>query len=338
MSESFVPECFLSDAWWARLCDLRVTEPAAVTNYAQQRPRRASVAPAGKLVILAADHPGRLVTSALGDPLAMADRRSYLARILRVMASDQVDGLMGTPDILEEALAADLLLTRAGQPSFLAGKLLIGCMNRGGLAGTCFELRDTFTAYDAYGLAAMNLDGGKLMFRLDPDDPASGETITWCSEAINDLLTYDLPAFLEPLMVRPVDGKPVVVKEAGELARLSGVAAALGRSSRGTWLKLPYCPGYDHVARASTCPILMLGGEAASDPRPLLADLRAGMAAGPNVRGALIGRNVLYPGAGDPLALAAAVRAVVFDGANPEAALAAGAEVAARAGSLFAEG
>jgi len=37
------------------------------------------------------------------------------------------------------------------------------------------------------------------------------------------------------------------------------------------------------------------------------------MQAGPNIRGALIGRNVIFPGPDDPRAMAAAVAALVHD-------------------------
>lgn len=326
---SFDPGSVLPRQLFFSLTDLRLAAPEEVRAHARGRQRRPVLAPSGKLVLLAADHPGRMVTAALGQPLAMADRHAYLARILRVLTSDTVDGLMATPDIIEEVLALDLLLTRHGAPGLLAGKLLVGCMNRGGLQGTSFELRDTFTAYDAQGLVAMNLDAGKLMFRLDPTDPASGETITWCAAAINDLLDLGLPAFVEPLVVQRQGERLVVQNDPVSLAQICGVASALGRSSLATWLKLPYGPDYAQVAAATTCPILMLGGEASGDPRSLLEDIAAGMAAGPNVRGTLIGRNVLFPGRGDPLALAAAIRAVVFDGAAPEVALRAGAQHAA---------
>ncbi len=325
MSEqSFEPGSVLSRRLLSDITDLRVSSPGDIREHARRRGRRQVLAPEGRLVLLAADHPGRMVTAALGQPLAMADRHSYLARILRVLSGDSVDGLMGTPDIIEEVLAADLLLTDQGAGGLLAGKLLIGCMNRGGLLGTSFELRDTFTAYDAQGLVAMNLDGGKLMFRLDPDDPASGETIAWCAAAINDLLDVGLPAFVEPLVVQRQDERLAVLRDPASMARVCGVASALGRSSLGTWLKLPYGPDYAQVAAATTCPILILGGEASGDPLPLLRDIAAGMAAGANVRGTLVGRNVLFPGPGDPLALAAAIRAIVFAGAPPEAALEAG--------------
>jgi len=97
----------------------------------------------------------------------------------------------------------------------------------------------------------------------------------------------------------------------------------MGASSLYTWLKLPTCPGFEQVARATTLPLVILGGEAVGDPRPVLEDLRRGLAAGPNVRGAMIGRNVLYPGADDPRAVAAAVSAIIHDGAGVDEALAA---------------
>src|SRR5450759_4573543 len=47
----------------------------------------------------------------------------------------------------------------------------------------------------------------------------------------------------------------------------------------------------------------------------------AAMAAGPNVRGALVGRNVLYPGDEDPLAMALAAGGIVHEGWSVETAL-----------------
>ena len=68
------------------------------------------------------------------------------------------------------------------------------------------------------------------------------------------------------------------------------------------------------MARATTLPILLLGGESAGDPSPFLRQLGSAMAAGPNVRGALVGRNVLYPGDEDPLAMAEAAGGIVHEG------------------------
>lgn len=59
--------------------------------------------------------------------------------------------------------------------------------------------------------------------------------------------------------------------------------------------------------------ILILGGEVTGDPLPVLQDLRMAMQAGGNIRGALIGRNVIFPGPDDPRAMAAALAALVHD-------------------------
>ena len=59
----------------------------------------------------------------------------------------------------------------------LEGKVVIGSMNRGGLAGAAFELDDRFTGYDADAIAAAGFDGGKMLTRIDLADPATVDTL-----------------------------------------------------------------------------------------------------------------------------------------------------------------
>ena len=112
-----------------------------------------------------------------------------------------------------------------------------------------------------------------------------------------------------------------MVKTAEALAKIVGVASALGDSSRYLWLKLPYCEDYEVVARATTLPILLLGGESVGDATPLLREIAAGLSAGANVRGALVGRNVLYPGPEDPLVVAQAAGSIIHHNWTIERAL-----------------
>src|SRR4029077_16522479 len=147
------------------------------------------------------------------------------------------------------------------------------------------------------------------------------QTLLACARAISESNARALPMFLEPLPVTKTDKGYVVVKTAEALARLTGVASALGDSSRNLWLKLPHCEDYDAVAGATTLPILLLGGESAGDPSPFLRQLGSAMAAGPNVRGALVGRNVLYPGDEDPLPMAEAAGGIVHENWSVDAAL-----------------
>lgn len=309
-----MPTYRLDESTLTQITDLRVAGGRDILDHAHHRPRREALTHDGKLVILAADHPARMVTAVGQDPIRMGDRADFLGRIIRVLRSGFVDGLMGTPDIIEEALAVDLLACRAGEESFLAGKVLVGCMNRGGLAGTTFEMDDRFTGFTAEQMSEMNLDGAKMMFRLEPLEFSSGRTIEACGRAVDACLDQQLTVFLEALMVRFEDGKYVVDKSVESLVKVCGVASALGKSSWKTWLKLPYTVDYSRVAAATTCPILMLGGPSTGDSAALFADFAEGMAAGENVRGALVGRNVLYPGDADPAQVAAGVWAAVHKG------------------------
>jgi hypothetical protein len=255
--------------------------------------------------------------------MAMGDRHDYLARILRVLSHPGIDGVMSTPDVVEDLLIlAGLIRERGGQSPF-DERLLIGCMNRGGLPGTTWEMDDRFTAFTARRMAVLGLDGGKFMVRIDPTDRGSLTTIEGCVRAVSELAEANLLAFLEPLPVARENGAYKVVRTPRALAEAVSAASAMGASSLYTWLKLPTCPDFERVARATTLPLVILGGEAEGDPRPVLDDLRRGLAAGPNVRGTMIGRDVLYPGTDDPRAAAAAVSAVIRDGASVDAALAA---------------
>ena len=299
------------DAQIARITEVRLGDPDFGLRHAQRRRRRERLTPDGRLNIVAADHPARRVTAVGGDPLAMADRADYLARILRVLSSSQVDGVMATMDILEELLVVAGLRVDAAEPDPLGEKLLIASLNRGGLAGTVWEMDDPMTGPAPAACAAWNLDGAKILLRICDDDPGSLRTLTATADAMRETDRLGLPMFLEPLPMERTESGFRVVKTPEALAKIVGVASALGDSSRRLWLKLPYCEGYEAVARATTLPILLLGGESAGEIGPFLAELKAGMAAGPNIRGALVGRNVLFPGDADPLEAAEAVGKLV---------------------------
>jgi len=309
---------FLSEKLLTRLTDIRVQDPGYAVRAAMSRDRRALLTVDGKLNILAADHPARRVTSVSGNPLGMADRHDYLARIVRVLMGRAVDGVMATMDIIEDLL---ILNDLSGQDKFLKDKLLIASLNRGGLAGSSWEMNDPMTGASPAACAAWKLDGAKILMRICDEEPDSLKTMVASAVAINELNALGIPTFLEPLPVVKSDKGYKVVKTADALAKIVGVASALGDSSRYLWLKLPYCENYDVVARATTLPILLLGGESVGDPTAFLREIAAGMSAGANVRGALVGRNVLYPGDDDPLAVAEAVGGIVHQGWTVEQAV-----------------
>ena len=298
-----------------RITDIRVNEPGIVTHRAERRQRPDSwVKSSGNTVILAADHPARSVTKAAGDDYVMGNRHSYLGRLVRVLASPWCDGILGTPDIMEDLLIIDHLLVESGGASLLDGRIMVGTMNRGGLAGAQFEMDDTFTAYTVDQIVDSGLDAAKAMFRLDDTNPDSLKTLTACATAVDACVDRGIPMYLEALPVVRSEDAYSVVKTSEALMKIVGIASGIGKSSLSTWIKIPYCEGYEAVAGATTCPILMLGGESSGDPSRIFHEFESGMAAGQNVRGALVGRNVHHPGTHDPAAIAAAVYEVVHSG------------------------
>jgi hypothetical protein len=315
-AKDFLPVNILS-----RVTEIRVSEPERSFQVAKERRRRKSLTVNGRLNILAADHPARRVTRVGDNPLRMADRQEYMARILRVMMSEMVDGLLATMDILEDLLTIHDLMRRAGGPAFLDDKLLIASFNRGGLLGSSWEIDDPLSGPTAASCAEWGLDGAKILLRICDAEPDSLKTLLATVRAITELNAVGLPMFLESLPVTKTEKGYVIVKTAEELARTAGAASAMGDSSRYLWLKLPYCENYEMVAQATTLPILLLGGEPVGDATPFLRELWAGLKAGPNVRGALVGRNILYPGDDDPLAVIESVGGIIHKGWTVEQSL-----------------
>src|SRR5919109_1526223 len=143
------------------LMETRIREPEAIAQAAAARRRPSSpVGDDGRVMIVAADHPPRGFLGPKTRPLAMADRGDLLDRLCLALSRPGVTGVLGTPDVLD-----DLLLLGA-----LDDKVVIGSMNRGGLAGASFELDDRFTGHRAEDIERLRFDAGKLLLRIDFND------------------------------------------------------------------------------------------------------------------------------------------------------------------------
>ena len=113
-----------------------------------------------------------------------------------------------------------------------------------------------------------------------------------------------------------IDGQYKVIMKADDLIKVIGVAAGLSSSSANMWMKIPYVEEYNRVAQAFSGPILMLGGASTGYPVDVIEQFARGMGEGKNVRGAMVGRNVLFPGDDDPAAVAQSICAIVHQGAS----------------------
>ncbi|HEX6676911.1 MAG TPA: aldolase [Actinomycetes bacterium] len=281
--------------------EARARRPEAIAEAAAARRQPASLLDRdGKLLVVAADHPARGALRAGRRPLAMADRAGLLDRLCVALSRPGVGGVLGTPDVLE-----DLLLLGA-----LDGKVVLGSMNRGGLAGTVFEVDDRFTAYDAAAIAAAGFQGGKMLLRIDPDDPATATTVEACGRAVAALAGADLLALVEPFIVHRVDGRlrPELTPEA--MIRAVTVAAGLGTTSARTWLKVPVVAQMERVMAATTLPALLLGGEVGDAQEAAFAGWRKALAL-PTVHGLVVGRALLYPPDDDVAAVVDAAAALL---------------------------
>ena len=275
------------------LSEVRAYEPERIAQVLRDRPR-GTMPQAGdaKLMIIAADHPARGALAAGTDPTAMADRPDLLARCVEALSRPGVHGFLGTADMVE-----DLALLGA-----LDGKLVYGSMNRGGLAGASFEMDDRFTGYDARGVAGAGLDGGKMLLRIDLEDPGSVRTLEACARAVDELASQRTMALVEPFISRRVNGVVRSVLTPDAVIRSITIASGLGRTSAYTWLKVPCVPEMERVMAATSLPTLILGGEVCDDPYAALSGWAKALCL-PTVRGLVIGRSLLFP-PGDDVAVA----------------------------------
>ncbi|TQS44774.1 Cgl0159 family (beta/alpha)8-fold protein [Cryptosporangium phraense] len=287
MSPSAGPRVTADDV--RRIVRLRLTEPDRIAALfaARERPR-GPLGDGGRLLMIAADHPARGALAAGGNAAAMGDRAVLLDRIVRALARPGVNGFLGTADVIE-----DLLVLGA-----LEGKVVLGSMNRGGLAGSVFEVDDRFTGYDAAGIAAAGLEGGKMLLRIDPDDPATVRTLESSATAVRELAYRRLVAMVEPFLARRTDGRLVNDLSTEAVVRSAVIAAGLGSTSAYTWLKLPVTDDMEPVLAATTLPVLLLGGEVGADQQAQFATWAKALA-DPAVVGMAVGRSLLFPPDGD---------------------------------------
>ena len=279
---------------YLELIEARITNPASLQKALKKRARRSVAGKDGKLMLLAADHTARGIIAAGNNPTAIADRFVLLDKLIRGLAVAGVDGVMASADILEE-------LAWLGA---LEEKVAIGTMNRGGIIGATWELDDRLTAYDAEHIKSMGLDGGKTLLRIDETDPGVARTIEMVAQVTTQLADLELVSMIEPLpYMKNSDGRAVLDPSEEKLIKVVSIASALGSSSAFTWLKIPAPANPERVAAATSCPILLLGGDPGSNWEEVFAKWEKALAV-PNIRGLVPGRALLY---GEDLDVEAAV-------------------------------
>lgn len=268
----------------AKIRRIRATTPDAIGSVMQARRRRPVSAGDGRLFIIAADHPARGALGVRSDSMAMANRYDLLQRLVTALERPGVDGVLGTPDVLE-----DLAILGA-----LENKIAVGSMNRGGLRGSAFEMDDRYTGYDIAGIRDARLDFAKLLIRINLSDPATARTLEKSARAVTRAARAQLPIMLEPFMSEWVDGSIRNNLSTDAVITSIAIAAGLGASSAFSWLKLPVVADMERVMEAATLPTLLLGGDPDGSPDETYASWADALAL-PGVHGLVVGRTILYP-------------------------------------------
>jgi DhnA family fructose-bisphosphate aldolase class Ia len=274
----------ISDADFSALRAARHLNPEAIKVKLDGRARRPLVRGDGRLFIVAADHPARGALGVRKDPLAMASRYELLQRLVLALSRPGVDGVLGTPDILE-----DLALLGA-----LEDKVAVGSMNRGGLRGAVFEMDDRYTGYDVHSIVSSRLDAAKLLVRINLQDAKTARTLEETAHAVTAAAAAELPVMLEPFVSNWVDGHIANDLSTEAVITSIAIASGLGSTSAYSWLKLPVVAEMERVMEAATLPTLLLGGDSDSSPDETYAAWETALEL-PGVHGLVVGRTLLYP-------------------------------------------
>ena len=269
---------------FSKLRELRAAHPEKLAEVYSKRGRRDVIQGDGRLFIIAADHPARNAVAVRNDPRAMENRYDLLTRLATALSRPGVDGVLGTPDIID-----DLALLGC-----LEGKLVVGSLNRGGLRGASFEMDDRITGYDINGIVRDKLDFAKMLNRINLNDAGTSNMLEISHKAVNDAAAARIPIMLEPFMSEWVDGKIKNNLSTDAVIDSIGIASALGNSSAYTWMKLPVVENMARVMESTTLPTLLLGGDPVGDQNETYASWEKALEL-PGVRGLVIGRSLLYP-------------------------------------------
>jgi len=267
---------------------IRATRPDAIRQAFATRERRELLRGDGRLLIIAADHPARGALAVGAHPTAMANRYDLLDRLAIALSRPGVDGVLGTPDIIDDLAALGLL----------NDKLIVGSMNRGGLRGASFEMDDRYTGYDVRSIVDAGIDFAKALIRVNLDDGGTARTLQASADAVTQAAAARVPIMLEPFVSRRQEGRIVNDLSTDAVILSVAIASGLGSSSAYTWLKLPVVEDMERVMEATTMPTLLLGGDSGVDPDETFASWQDALAL-PGVRGLTVGRTLLYPPDGD---------------------------------------
>ena len=295
---------FLGDEVFLKLNEIKAFHPEIILEETAKREKPGF--PHKHLVFAAADHNARMINEYKGNPIGLSNRREYLTRLVRMLQSDSIDGIEATPDIIEDLIIINRIRRESGEKDFLKGKMLVGTVNRGGLKNTVWEMDDMPACFTVDRIHKLNMDGVKFMIRLNPMDERTKYTVRYCADAINAAESYGLPIFIEALYVETTEKGFAMKTDSESLCKVVGVVGALGCTGANKWIEVPLNQEYHIPVGATTCPVLVVPDEVENEPEAVVKEYTKEIGIAGNVRGILLGRNVMY-NESDPLPIAEAI-------------------------------
>lgn len=259
------------------------------------------------------------------SPFLAADGRSVIVALDHALTAGHVAGLRRPAPLLADlaTAGADAVIAAPGgarlareaapQLPVLMTVDYYGTTTTPGEAGTLEQHALLFSAAHAKALGASGLKCLWVHGRRDPDAQLAALRAT--AGLLDEARSLGLPVMVEAVLWGG-DLAPAREHEGALVAHAARMAFELGADLIKVALPDDVGPLAD-VAASIPVPIVVMGGPVA-DPRGLFARIRTVLDAG--VRGVALGRNVWA--AREPMTMVAALRALVHDGAPPEAALA----------------
>ncbi|KAG1648784.1 hypothetical protein GQR58_029565 [Nymphon striatum] len=222
---------------------IELTErPEALADRLASRRRPHQAVPAdGQLVLLNCNH--------LLDPRtgAAVERRELLDRIIEALSIPEVDGVVGSADVLEELTLLNVLEHR------LAFCTATGNAQVGALSGANSSCGGVSSAT----IAASKFDGAQLAQCWDAGGSAAVGSQPWCIAAdVAELAAYDLPTILD-LSLSDLDGRNEFETSWAEWMTPVHSTASAVATGAGVWLSVPAISGLGHIAEATGFPILV---------------------------------------------------------------------------------
>jgi DhnA family fructose-bisphosphate aldolase class Ia len=159
---------------------------------------------------------------------------------------------------------------------------------------------------------ALRLGADAIALNGFPGAPHEGASLENITQAVGLAHPWGMPVMAE--MVPGGFDSPPKWRTPDNIALAVRVAAELGAD----FVKTPYVAGFERVTDTCYRPVVILGGAKRGNERAMLADVKAAVDAG--AAGVAIGRNIFQ--ADDPVAMTAAVAAVLHEGATVNEAVA----------------